>query len=340
MKISKNLRIILVLVIIFLVLALGFTIFVSLELNKSVSRDQNKVSFLVKEGNGVSDIALNLQNQGLVRSGFVFRLYIAWRGAANYIQAGEYQLSSSMTTKEIANILISGKIKEFKITIPEGWNLKEIASYLEKENIVKSQDFLIGVSNLSKYKKDYDFLSSIPNDKNLEGFLFPDTYFLPNRVDSEVIIRKMLDNFGRKLTSEIREKIKKKKMTIYEFITLASIVEKEVPNSEDKKIVAGIFYKRLANDMALESCATIEYILGAKRRILSYEDMHIDSPYNTYLHLGLPPGPISNPGLDSILAALEPTKTDFWYFLSPDSRRTIFSRTLEEHETNQAKYLK
>lgn len=339
MRINKSLKTILILILVFLISASIFVFYILGQLNNRAGSGDERL-FLVKQGEGVSDIAQNLQNQKLINSTLAFRIYIAWQGKAGSIQAGEYQLSPWMTIRDIAERLISGQIKEFKITIPEGWNLKEIASYLEKEGIVKSQEFLAEVSNLPKYKKGYDFLSSVPASKNLEGFLFPDTYFLPDKVDSETIIRKMLENFSQKLTSEIREKIKNKKMTIYSFITLASIVEKEVPNYEDKKIVAGIFYKRLANDMALESCASVEYVIGNNRKILNYEEMHTDSPYNTYIYKGLPPGPISNPGMDSILASLEPTKTDYWYFLSPDSERTIFSKTLEEHELNQAKYLK
>jgi UPF0755 protein len=149
----------------------------------------------------------------------------------------------------------------------------------------------------------------------------------------------MLDNFNKKLSIKMREDIKKQGKTIFEIITLASIIEKEVSKEEDRKIVAGIFYKRLKQGIHLESCATINYILGNNKKQLSFEDTRVESPYNTYLNKGLPPGPISNPGIFAIKAAIYPQETDYLFFLSKPTGETVFSKTFEEHNKNKRKWL-
>ncbi len=337
-QLSKKFKLTLILILVFIVAVFLFVFYIWKMISTPASSSQEARVFVVEEGLSVSGVAKNLKDEGLIRSDLAFRIYVTWRGGATQIQAGEYQLSPSMTPIEIADILIKGRTKQLKITIPEGWDIKEIAQYLENKDICTKEEFIQEASQIDKYRKDFDFLASVKTS-NLEGFLFPDTYYLSTQPQASEIVFKMLSNFNKKLTSDIREEIRKKEMTIFDFITLASIIEKEVPQYEDRRIVAGIFYKRLDSGMALESCATVEYILGTNKRILSYQDMKIESPYNTYLYPGLPPGPISNPGLEAVLAALNPKQTDYWYFLSPDSERTIFSRTNEEHEAAKIKYL-
>jgi UPF0755 protein len=181
----------------------------------------------------------------------------------------------------------------------------------------------------------------LPPGATLEGFLFPDTYRIFRDAGAERIIEKMLDNFGDKLTSQMREDIKKQERTIYETIIMASIIEKEVRTPEDMQIVSGIFWDRIKNGQALESCATLAYILGVNKAQYSEEDTKIDSLYNTYKYRGLPPSPISNPGLNAIKAAIYPKYTEYNYFLSrPDTGETVFSRTYAEHLENKRKYLK
>ena len=271
------------------------------------------------------------------------------------IQAGEYSLSPNMNIKEIAQILVSGQIipNQKIIKIIEGWDYTEIAEYLEnKMDISRDNFFSIADDYTLKWEDKYSFLrdnpflkiesrlSSYLHPVMLEGYLFPDTYQIYKNASAKDIIKKMLDNFDKKLSAKMREDIKKQKKTIFEIVTLASIIEKEVPNEEDRKIVAGIFYKRLEKGMNLESCATINFILGNNKKQLSFEDTRVESPYNTYINKGLPPGPICNPGISAINAAIYPQKTDYLFFLSKPNNETVFSKTFEEHNQNKMKWLK
>ncbi|MFA7663080.1 MAG: endolytic transglycosylase MltG, partial [Patescibacteria group bacterium] len=172
------------------------------------------------------------------------------------------------------------------------------------------------------------------------GYIFPDTYHITTTATAEEIMDKALSNFGNKLTPELRAEIKAQGKTIYEIITLASIVENEVAKAEDMKIVAGIFWNRLDIGMGLQSDATINYITSGKTTRPTADDLKIDSPYNTYKYRGLPPGPIANPGIASIEAVINPTKTDYLYFLTTPDKQTIFSKTFEEHVAAKNKYLK
>jgi UPF0755 protein len=174
---------------------------------------------------------------------------------------------------------------------------------------------------------------------SLEGFLFPDTYQISYSAGEKDIIRMMLANFDKKLTKDLREEIVRQNKTIFEIVTMASLLEKEVRTAEDKKLVAGVLWKRLKNRIPLQVDAAVSYITGKKTVKITKEDTQIDSPYNTYKYLGLPLGPISNPGLESIKASIYPKESRYWYYLSTPEGQTIFSRTLEEHNIAKAKYL-
>jgi UPF0755 protein len=191
------------------------------------------------------------------------------------------------------------------------------------------------------YSKDFSFLKDKPKNKNLEGYLFPDTYRFFTDVSGEEVILKMLSNFDNKLAPKMREDISSQGKTIFEIITMASVIEKEVRSEKDMKIVSGIFWDRIKNGQALESCATLAYILGVNKPQYSYEDTRIKSPYNTYINRGLPAGPIANPGIKAIEAAIYPEYTGYNYFLTAsETGETIFSRTYEEHLINKNKYIK
>jgi UPF0755 protein len=195
------------------------------------------------------------------------------------------------------------------------------------------------------YLSDFDFLADKPDDASLVGYMFPDTYRVYASSTAEEVTYRLLDNFGKKLTLEMRQDIAKQGKTIYEIVTMASLIEKEAAidqggSNNDAKIISGIFWDRIKNRQALQSCATLAYILGVNKPQYSEADTKIDSLYNTYLHRGLPPGPIANPGLAAIEAAIYPEYTDYNYFLTPaGSKQMIFSKTYEEHLRNKAKYL-
>jgi len=291
------------------------------------------VMFLIKKGEATKEISIDLEKQGLIKNSFFFRIYALIQGKTKELKAGEYELSPAMTIPEIVAKLVSGEIIKKTITIIEGWNLKDINDYLrDRGGTVPPK--------LDLYKKDYAFLEDASDDVSLEGYLFPDTYEISSEDGIEDIVRKMLTNFGKKLNQDLREEITSQGKSIFEIITMASLIEKEVKTLEDKKIVSDIFWKRLKIGKPLESCATIAYILGVNKWRYSFDDTRILSPYNTYLNRGLPFGPICNPGMESILAAIYPEESDYWFYLSTPEGKTIFSKTLGEHNIAKAKYLK
>ena len=266
--------------------------------------------FLVKRGEGAREISFNLKSQGFIRYSSLFRIYALFKEKQRELKAGEYELGFSMNIPEIVEKMAEGERIRKIITIIEGWAVKDIEQYLG-ESI----------------------------DSSLEGYLFPDTYEISPEADAKEIVEKMRENFEKKLTPELREKIEEQKKTIVQIITMASLLEKEVKTPEDKKIVSGILWKRIENNMPLQVDATIVYVTGRKSLEITKEELKIDSPYNTYKYKGLPPGPICNPGIESIKAAIYPEKSEYWFYLSTKEGKTIFSRNLKEHNEAKNKYL-
>ncbi|MDP2927028.1 MAG: endolytic transglycosylase MltG [bacterium] len=299
--------------------------------------DSQEKLFSVRRGEGAFEIAANLEKEKLVKNQLFFDAAVIFLNSVKHLQAGDYYLSSEMTPLGIAKKLIRGDVVKQTVTIPEGWNLKEIDSYLNVRGLFKRQQFLTAASR--DYSAEFGFLKDKPARAGLEGYLFPDTYELENGGTAEDLIANMLKNLGDKLTPELRTEIEKQKKTIFEIITMASLIEEEVKTLEEKKLVSGILWKRLRVGMRLQVDATIIYALGTKPDRVTYEQTKIDSPYNTYRYAGLPPGPIANPGLDSIVAAIYPTDSLYWYYLSTPAGQTLFSRTLEEHNIKKVKYL-
>jgi UPF0755 protein len=309
--------------------------------------------FLVEKGESLSQIGENLEKESLIKSKFFFYLYILLKGDQSELQAGNYSLNSRMNVAEIAKKITSGVVAKERITIIEGWNLRDVGFYFEGKGMFLAEELfeLVGFPAIDyskatdlpepkDFSEDYSFLKEKPQNVGLEGYLFPDTYELSKDDNLEEIVRKMLDNFDRKLDSQLREETKGQDKTIFEIITMASLLEKEVRTEDEKELVAGILWKRLENNMPLQVDATITYITGKKTTKISKEETKIDSPYNTYQYRGLPLGPICNPGLESILAAMNPRDSEYWYYLSVPGGETIFSKTLEEHNRAKAEYLK
>jgi len=224
--------------------------------------------------------------------------------------------------------------------IIEGWDNKEVSAYLVDKNFLSENGFTEAAGADSPLIKEFDFLQDKPANVDLEGYLFPDTYRIFKNSDSYDIIRKMLANFNAKLTPELRQEIVKQKKSFFEVLTLASIIEKEVSEPEDMKMVADIFYKRLKAGIALQSDATVNYATGKSLIQPTYQDLSVNSLYNTYKYPGLPPGPISNPGINALKAAIYPTPNPYYYFLTSKDQQVIYSKTYEEHLANKNKYLK
>ncbi len=273
--------------------------------------------FKIEQGQNLFQIAENLKSEGFIRAEFPFSAYVMYKQKEKDLKYGVYQFSRIDNVLSIADKIIKGETYTIKVTIPEGFNVKQIDEKLAQNQLIEPGDL----------------------DPKYEGFFFPDTYYFFPSESVEEITQKFLDNFDKKLSPELRREIKQQSKTIFEIITMASLLEKEVQGFEDKRIVSGILWKRLEVNMPLQVDATITYITGKKTTKISIEDTKIDSPYNTYKNRGLPIGPICNPGLESIKAAIYPEPSDYWYYISTPEGKTVFSKTLKEHNANIAKYL-
>ena len=294
---------------------------------------------------GFSEIAKMLSDKKIIRSQNAFLLYGIISGSAHQLKPGNYFLSSGSTTPEILRVIVKGPAVDKEITFPEGVTLKDIEAFLSGAGILPKGSLVN--FDFKKIAGDYEFLKG---RKNFEGFLFPDTYRFFLNSNTEQVVKKFLDNFQQKAWPLLREcKVQSEKCKEFdtkEILTIASLLEKEVPDFQDRKIISGIIYKRLELGIALHIDATITYakcsgaFLTCAEPKVFRKDLTFQSLYNTYLYNGLPPGPIGNPGLEAIKAALNPIQSEYLYYLSdPKTKKTIFSETLEEHIENRAKYL-
>lgn len=297
--------------------------------------------FIVIKGESVKQTGQKLKQERFICDRFIFETYVWLTGKEKQFKAGRHYLSKNTNIRAIVNSLTSGQSlkNELTIKILEGWTIEEIADYLAKQGIVKKEDFLQAAIFSDNYQ--FDFLKEIDSQtKILEGYLFPDTYRIYQSAAAQEIVEKMIANFNQKFNSGLREEIKKQDKTVLQIVTMASILEKEASGDEDRAAISDIFWRRLKEGMGLQADATVNYITGKKTPAISREDAQIDSAYNTYKYRGLPPGPICNPGLSSIKAAIYPKANDYWYFLSTKDGKIVYGKNLEEHNLNKIKYLK
>lgn len=301
---------------------------------------KREVQFSINRGESLASISGRLRADGLIKSEFIFEQYAKLHDIASRIQAGDYKLNTSQTIGEIANSLLAAKRESKRVLIREGETDEEIAKIFSAAGLFGTEDFLNAAVQEQQLKVRYDFLADLPAGNSLEGYLFPDTYDFFVGATADDAIKKMLDNFERKVTPESRDRIKSQGKSLYEVITLASIVEREVRKPEDMKIVAGIFWSRLARGQALQSDATLSYALKDETAAHSTAELETDTPYNTYKYPGLPPTPINNPGLNAINAVIEPTATDYNFFLTAKDGTVHYAKTFAEHISNKMKYLK
>lgn len=304
--------------LIFLIAILFITaIYFPLEENSATQKVVN-----IPSGTNAKEIVDVLEKNEIIRkNNYTFRILIKIMKLEDQLKYGEYDLSSSMSMLQILDKLVKGEVITYKITIPEGYTSAQIAELLDKKEIVEKESFLKLVNN---------------GEKSWEGYLFPDTYEVPKQYGAENMVKIMLSNFNQiAIENKFADKAEKIGFSMEEIIILASIIEKESKFTEERRQVSSVFHNRLKKNMKLQSCATIQYILEEPKEELDESDLKIDSPYNTYLYKSLPPGPISNPGLDSIIAALEPEEEDYFYFVLGENGKHIFSRTYQEHLKNK-----
>lgn len=301
-----------------------------------VKPDQ-EITIEIPEGATTRDIAKILDQEGVIHYAFLFRLFESAVGDGEELYPGKYKMNSSMDYRSILYTLQrrSSYRETVAVTIPEGYTIKQIAELLDDKLVCSPTQFYEAVEN-GDFSK-YEFLDGLEASENrLEGYLFPDTYEFYVNDDAERVIGKMLDNFDNKVTDSMYELAEKNGKTMNEIIIIASMIEREAMKDTERETISGVIENRLNNPSEfpyLNIDATVQYIVGHNDP-LTKEDLAIDNPYNTYLYKGLPPGPISNPGLESILAALNPGDHNYYYYVAKPDGTHIFSKTLSQH--NQA----
>lgn len=284
---------------------------------------QNKI-FLIEKNQTAKEISRNLAEENILKYPLVFETLIWWKGKEKKIRAGKYIFEKPSSALKTLNIILTGpNIETKKIAIPEGLNLEQTGKLFEKGGFFSKKDWLKTAKNPS-----------------LEGYLFPDTYFFDKNITPAEAAQTMIKNLESKITEEMKKETEKSGFNFYEILTLASLIEKESFDSlEERKMISGIIRKRLKSNMALQIDATITYLTGKPSSKLTEEDLKIDSPYNTYRYKGLPSGPIANPGLDSITAAIYPKDSPFWYYLHGKNGKIYYAKNFEEHKLNKERYL-
>lgn len=286
----------------------------------------------IPQGAGTREVAELLQDNGVIGHGGFFRVVSHLHGADGKYRSGEFEIQKGSGYAEIMQQLTSAPdAQKGRLTIPEGYTIKEIASAAEKAGLCSAQEFLDAA--IEEYS--FDFLPASKRENYLEGYLFPDTYHFNDVTTPQDMIRMMLRRFDEVFDSTLKTRAQQMGMSVDETVILASIVEAEAGSDKDRPLVSSVFHNRLESDSKqyLESCATVQYILGEKKPILSIADTQIKSPYNTYLNKGLPVGPICNPGAASLKAALYPEDTDYYYFQSDENGKIYYAKTYEEHES-------
>ena len=289
---------------------------------------EKKVHVKITRGMTTAEIAEQLSSKGVISNSWKFRILSRMRGYDGQMKTGTYIFTAGMSDEEVFEIILNGAKHLARLTIPEGFTVKEIAARLYELDLADREDFLKAAENF----KPYNYIT--PNANVFyaaEGFLFPETYEIESDYSIEEILKLMSDEFDKRLTDEMRAKAKEMNLSIYELVTLASLVEKEVRYAEDRPVVAQILLKRLKMNMPLQTDATLQYLMDAPKEDVSIEDTKIDSPYNTYQNAGLPPGPIANPGIEAIEAVLNPADTDYLYFVADREGHNHYAYSYEEH---------
>lgn len=326
------------------VLAISLLSYFFGKVNSAASTVSMPVPVTIAKGAAGSAVTGQLAELKLLSSPWVFDLYVYAKGASRKIQAGEYLLDRKMSMAEIVDIITQGQVVDDQrpVTVIEGWTNQQIGERL-------------GMEEFAAALATGDFEFAFHDDArffNYQGFLFPDTYLVDRDEGAAGAVKKMLANFESKISEQVLDDIRSSGRGLGEVIIVASIVEKEVGRNTDRltgedlelmqrerRLVASVLYNRLKQGMPLQSDATVNYVTGKKDRRPLLEDTKVQSPYNTYQVTGLPPTPISNPGLDAIMAAIYPATSDYLYFLNSPDGTAYFARTLQEHNQNRAKYL-
>lgn len=306
-----------------------FTAWFSLEFSSSGRKPAEKTAtFEVEEGSSARQIARSLQTRNIIKRRWPFLLGYRLFFSSQSLKAGEYVLELPLSPKQVLEILIKGQVRLRPVTIPEGLTRIETAEHLEKEAFALKAEFL-AASRSPDIIREWD-----ENALDLEGYLFPETYHFPKDTTAEQIVAAMVSQFQEVFTTDWIRRSQEQGLTPREIVILASLIEKETSRPEERPLISAVFHNRLRLGMKLDCDPTIVYVLknaGRFRGRLRTKDLKMDSPYNTYIYGGLPPGPIANPGRAALEAALHPADVDFLYFVSKNDGSHHFSRTYREH---------
>ena len=317
-----------------LLLALGLLVagFAWLALTPAPAVRQGPLVVTIPPHHGLLGIADRLAQAQVIRSRPAFVVATLVRGTPRSLKAGEYEIPRDATIVDIVALLESGRVRQHAILHPEGATVAELARALEAER-------LAGADAVARAATDRRFLDANGIEgPSVEGYLFPDTYQFVRGMTPEEMLGKMAQRMRAKLTPEIHGRARERGLSAHQLLTLASIIEREAIVKDEQRLISAVFWNRLKIGMPLQADPTVQYAVAKERRALSRADLVIDHPYNTYVHAGLPPGPIASPGLEAIHAALDPAPVKYLYFVARDDHRHHFSTTVDEHNAAVARY--
>ena len=279
---------------------------------------------------GTLDVGARLQHEGVIRSAFAFEVGIHRWGLAGKLQAGYYRLAPTMSAREIAEVIASGKQATEKVTFPEGFTIKQMAERLDKTGLCSEQDFLAAAVPTNASDVPLPTGNSL-SAQSVEGYLFPATYVFEYGTEPAALVRQMAEAFRSRVIEGMAGDLARSHYMLHEVVTVASMIEREARVERDRPLIASVIYNRLRKGMPLQIDATVLYALGEHKERVTLKDLEVDSPFNTYDRKGLPPHPICNPGEASIHAALRPARTDYLFYVAKPNGSHVFTRTYEEH---------
>lgn len=334
MKKKRTFLKVILLLLVVVVAGAGYGFYYIQGFNKAVdTNDDSSIIITIPKGSTATAIGDVLYDNGLIHNSMYFRYMSKKLSLGSKYKAGDYKLSKSQELTDIMKVIAEGDVylETAKVTIPEGFELRQIIDRLaSNEELNLDKDTLLKIVRENDF--DYRFLKDIPkSETRLEGFLFPDTYEFDLDITEEEVIHTLLRRFDSVFKDEYYSRAKELDMSVYQIVTLASIIEREAQLSEERPVISGVFYNRMGKDMRLQSCATVQYVLGERKPVLSIKDTQIDSKYNTYRYAGLTPGPIASPGESALEAALYPEDTDYLYFVARGDGGHIFNKLYKDH---------
>ena len=332
---SKKIILAILLIVVFMVA------FVFIQTGPYDNNNSDDIVIEIPTGSTLGQVADILKENKLIKNKTLFKLYVRLSDNTSKLKSGKFLFNQTFSNDKIMKNLVAGKIynEGIKITIPEGSTSNEIIDLLVKNKLGKKEIYKELINNPNEFFEEFKFLNE-EKITSLEGFLYPSTYYFKDDENETEILKDMLSTFNSKYNEKLQNKQKELKISLWEVVNLASIVEKEAVLDEDRPLIASVFYNRLDIGMPLQSDATIQYAFDKRKKSITYDDLKIDSPYNSYMNQGLPPTPIANPGIASIEAVLYPAKSDYLYFVATIDGGNNYSKTYEEHVRNVEQYRK